>query len=280
MPPSKVCASYNWLAERETARANIAEPEQSEGDVRSPFERDWARIIHSVAFRRLQGKTQIFAPATADYLRTRVTHSIEVAQIGRGMADRFGLPTALVEAACLGHDLGHPPFGHTGEAALDTCMEDHGGYEGNAQSFHIVTKLEQKHPDYDGLDLCRETLLALVKYPYRRGAERGKYLYEEDVDVYGDWLYEGAGHELLTDQSDEDPRTIACQLMDWADDVAYSLHDLEDGIIAGYLQPATWRSDAFLEALHQSVQAAPIKWQDGRLRSRRLPSMSSRCTTA
>jgi dGTPase len=259
----KACAEYSWYGERETARANIAEPVQSASDRRSPFERDWARIIHSVAFRRLQGKTQIFAPATADYLRTRVTHSIEVAQIGRGMADRFGVPTALVEAACLGHDLGHPPFGHTGEQALDLCMEDHGGYEGNAQSFHIVTKLEQKHPDYDGLDLARETLLALVKYPYRKSADRGKYLYEEDAQVYEGWLYDGSAQRLLTDATQSEPRTIACQLMDWSDDIAYSVHDLEDGIVTGYLQPATWQTDGFLEILHRSVHSAPIKWQEG-----------------
>lgn len=145
----RVCDGYDWMQEAETERANIADPPR-EGDPRSPFERDWARIIHSSAFRGLQGKTQIFAPATADYLRTRVTHSIEVAQIGRALAERFGVPPPLVEAACLGHDLGHPPFGHTGEAALDGVMDDQGGFEGNAQTFHIVTKLEQKHPDTTG----------------------------------------------------------------------------------------------------------------------------------
>jgi dGTPase len=179
------------------------------------------------------------------------------------MADRFGIPTALVEAACLGHDLGHPPFGHTGEEALNECMKDHGGFEGNAQSFHIVTKLEQKHPDYDGLDLCRETLLALIKYPYSRAASYGKYLYEEDANVYGEWLYAGSGHTLVTNRTATPTRTIACQLMDWSDDIAYSVHDLEDGIVTGYLQPATWTSEPFLEALHRSVTGAPIKWQDG-----------------
>jgi len=261
--PVKVCADYDWTQEREVERANIPDPEQGEGDVRSPFERDWARIIHSVAFRRLQGKTQIFAPSSADYLRTRVTHSIEVAQIGRGLADRFGVPTPLVEAACLGHDLGHPPFGHTGEQALDACMEKHGGFEGNAQSLHIVTRLEEKHPDYNGLDLCRATLLGLLKYPYQRAAETGKYLYEDDAKVYGEWLFKGSDRALLSAPTDHPPRTIACQLMDWSDDVAYSVHDLEDGIVSGYLQPATWGSDAFLKELHRSVTSAPIKWKTG-----------------
>jgi dGTPase len=261
--PSKPCEDYDWAHERDTARANVKEETKGAGDPRSSFERDWARIIHSRAFRHLQGKTQIFAPATADYLRTRVTHSIEVAQIGRALAERFGVPSSLVEAACLGHDLGHPPFGHTGEDALNSVMDAHGGFEGNAQSFHIVTKLEQKHPDYEGLDLCRGTLLGLVKYPYRRGAD-SKYIYEEDASVYADWLYEGTGLSLLTERTDEaPPRTIAAQLMDWADDIAYSVHDLEDGILSGYLQPATWNSDGFLRAVYRSVRAAPIRWQNG-----------------
>jgi dGTPase len=104
---------YDWTSEQEVARAWTPDPPRTPGDVRSPFERDRARIIHSVAFRRLQGKTQIFAPSAADFLRTRVTHSIEVAQIGRALANQFGVDDSLVEAACLGHDLGHPPFGHT-----------------------------------------------------------------------------------------------------------------------------------------------------------------------
>lgn len=258
----KVCENYDWSAERETARANLIEDTERDRDDRSPFDRDWARIIHSSAFRHLQGKTQIFAPATADYLRTRVTHSIEVAQIGRALASRFGVPASLVEAACLGHDLGHPPFGHTGENALNSVMQKHGGFEGNAQSFHIATKLEQKHPDYDGLDLCRGTLLGLIKYPYRRGAGK-KYLYEEDAVVYADWLYEGTMYSLLEAAHDDPPRTIAAQLMDWSDDIAYSVHDLEDGILSGYLQPATWNSEQFLAAVHKSILDAPIRWQDG-----------------
>jgi dGTPase len=260
---TRPCDDYDWSHERETARANVKEETWGDGDARSSFERDWARIIHSSAFRRLQGKTQIFAPATADFLRTRVTHSIEVAQIGRALANRFGVPPALVEAACLAHDLGHPPFGHTGEEALNSVMDAHGGFEGNAQSFHIVTKLEQKHPDYDGLDLCRGTLLGLIKYPFRRGYG-SKYIYEEDASVYADWLYEGTDLSLLTEpDGTRPPRTIAAQLMDWADDIAYSVHDLEDGILSGYLQPTTWNTDGFLKAVHRGVRSAPINWQDG-----------------
>jgi dGTP triphosphohydrolase len=141
-------------------------------------------------------------------------------------------------------------------------MSKHGGFEGNAQSFRIVTKLERKHPDYDGLDLCRGTLLGLIKYPYRRGAG-DKYLYDEDAAVYADWLYEGTGHSLLDAKQDDPPRTIAAQLMDWSDDIAYSVHDLEDGILSGYLQPATWQSETFLRAVHQSILRAPIRWKEG-----------------
>jgi dGTPase len=258
----KVCESYDWSAQSETARANIVEDTDRPNDARSPFDRDWARIIHSSAFRHLQGKTQIFAPATADYLRTRITHSMEVSQIGRALATRFGVPTTLVEAACLGHDLGHPPFGHTGEHTLNQLMTKHGGFEGNAQSIRIVTTLERKHPDYNGLDLCRGTLLGLIKYPYRRGAG-DKYLYDEDAQAYGAWLYEDTGHSLLDAKQDDPPRTIAAQLMDWSDDIAYSVHDLEDGILSGYLQPTTWQSDKFLSAIHESIRRAPIKWQKG-----------------
>jgi len=255
--------SYDWLQARETERVHTDSPSQSDADKRSRFERDRARIIHSIAFRRLQGKTQIFAPATADYLRTRVTHSIEVSQIGRGLAKTLGVPGSLVEAACLGHDLGHPPFGHTGEDALDRLMEKHGGFEGNAQSFRIVTRLEQKHPDYEGLDLCRASVLGLIKYPFRRGAN-GKYLYGDDADAYEEWLFKGTGLRLLTEASNHaPPRTLPCQIMDWADDIAYSVHDLEDGVASGYLRPATWDSDRFVETIWRSVCGAPIRFQDG-----------------
>lgn len=142
---------FDWFAAQHVERAHVAETKQSPGDTRTDYERDRARIIHSVAFRNLQGKTQVFATGrTADILRTRVTHSIEVAQIDRALAQNCGVPEALVEAACLGHDLGHPPFGHTGEQVLNHVMEEHGDFEGNAQTFRIVTYLEQKHPRLRG----------------------------------------------------------------------------------------------------------------------------------
>jgi dGTPase len=258
-------SAYDWTNEREIQRAHIDEPSQSPGDRRTPFERDRARIIHSVAFRRLQGKTQIFAPASGtDFFRTRVTHSIEVSQIGRALADRFDVPPSLVEAACLGHDLGHPPFGHTGEEVLDDMMKEHRSqFEGNAQTFRIVTYIEQKARDFEGLDLCRATLLGLLKYPYRLAARQPKFLYDEDANREEDWLFAETGKRLLTNESRDPPRTIPCQLMDWADDVAYSVHDLEDGIISGLLQPALWKTDEFRERVWRTTCNAPVKWKDG-----------------
>jgi dGTPase len=258
---------WDWRGDQETRRGHVDVPIRSAGDVRSAFERDRARIIHSVAFRKLQGKTQIFAPSGGvDFMRTRVTHSIEVAQIGRAIAKRFKIPTSLVEAACLGHDLGHPPFGHTGEYALDDVMrEHHQRYEGNAQSFRIVTYLEQKAKDYEGLDLSRATLLGLIKYPYREKAKQPKFIYEDDADREEEWLFDGTGHKLLTKAAPDDdpPRTIVCQIMDWSDDIAYSVHDLEDGIASGILQPATWLADESIAAMARGLETAGIRWKDG-----------------
>ena len=275
---------FEWEAERETARVWVPDPPRTPGDERDPFERDRARIIHSVAFRRLQGKTQIFA-SSADFLRTRVTHSIEVAQIGRALARRFGVNDSLVEAACLGHDLGHPPFGHTGEEILAEMMgevaaaiddgdieneghegdTDPGSFEGNAQSFRVVTRLEQKSADYPGLDLCRATLLGLLKYPYHRSAGHSKFLYDDDVEDAGDWLFADApGLPLESyDAGAEPPRSLPCQLMDWADDIAYSVHDLEDGIASEMLDPWRWKSDAFVETICVATAKAPIRWREG-----------------
>ncbi len=258
---------YPWRSTLEVQRAHTDEPSQTIGDARSPFERDRARIIHSVAFRRLQGKTQIFAPGSGvDFMRTRVTHSIEVAQIGRALAKRFKVPSSLVEAACLAHDLGHPPFGHTGEQALNEALENVGlKYEGNAQSFRIVTYLEEKAKDYEGLDLTRATLLGLMKYPYRESAGGPKFIYETDAVRESSWLFEGTGQALVEahDATREPPRTIVCQLMDWSDDVAYSVHDLEDGVISGLLQPATWGYPEFVTTVAENVRRAPIRWSSG-----------------
>jgi dGTPase len=229
---------------------------------RSAFRRDCDRIIHATAFRRLKHKTQVFVFDEGDHYRTRLTHTLEVAQIARALARALGLDEDLAEALALAHDLGHPPFGHVGERALDECLADFGGFDHNAQTLRVVTALERHYPTFDGLNLSWESLEGLVKHngpltdrsgrPVGRYAVRGipetilEYVTLQDLQL---WSYP----------------SVEAQVAAIADDIAYDAHDIDDGLRADLFQVDDIGAVAFAESILGELRAAYPDLEPGRL---------------
>ena len=198
---------------------------------RTEFARDRARIIHSFALRRLAAKTQVAVPWATDFPRTRLSHSLECAQVGRELGAALGADPDLMEGACLAHDIGHPPFGHNGEEALNLIAQSCGGFEGNAQSLRLLIRLEAKTvlPDGKsiGLNLTRASLDAATKYPWTRAVNAKKFgVYEDDLEIFN-WYRAGV---------DSGKSSMEAQIMDWSDDIAYRVHDLEDSLVSGQIK--------------------------------------------
>ncbi len=221
---NKALAPYGMRSQETKGRAYL----DSEPDYRTSFQRDRDRILHTTAFRRLEYKTQVFINYEGDYFRTRLTHTLEVAQIGRTLARALGGNEDLVEAICLAHDLGHSPFGHSGEVALNRLMKDFGGFDHNKQSFRIVTELEQRYPEFPGLNLTWEAREGIVKH-------------ESEYDI--------------SDARDFNPElrgNLETQIANVADELAYTTHDLDDGLRSGMITPYMLDGIALWETLKET----------------------------
>jgi len=221
---------------------------------RTEFARDRARIIHSFALRRLAAKTQVEVPFETEFPRTRLSHSLECAQVGRELGAALGADPDLMEGACLAHDIGHPPFGHNGEEALNDVAESCGGFEGNAQSFRLLVRLEAKTVNENGasigLNLTRASLDAATKYPWPRATNARKFgVYDDDQEIFN-WV------RLSAPQG---AQSFEAQIMDWSDDVAYSVHDLEDALVSGQVKLQNLTNDLpDLFAVAQSSYLADV----------------------
>ena len=274
-----------------------------DGDHRNPWQRDKARVLHSAAFRRLQSKTQVLGAGLSDFYRTRLTHSLEAAQIGTGITAQLQgkfpgetrelhLDSSLIETLCLAHDIGHPPFGHGGEIALNYMMHDHGGFEGNGQTFRIICQLEP-YTEEHGMNLCRRSILGLVKYPNfidtltnpaclgtRPGSLRQlqashwhppKGLYRCDEALF-DWLLDPLGDDekdrFMAYEHNEDRhgktryKSFDCSIMELADDIAYGIHDLEDAIVMKMVSVS-----AFTEAVTKPLAEMDVPWLSAEISS-------------
>lgn len=274
-----------------------------DGDHRNPYQRDKARVLHSAAFRRLQAKTQVLGVGLSDFYRTRLTHSLEAAQIGTGITAQLQgkypdqtrllqLDSNLIETLCLAHDIGHPPFGHGGEIALNYMMHDHGGFEGNAQTFRIICLLEPYTQDH-GMNLCRRSILGLVKYPNfidtltnpacigtRPVSPRQlqashwhppKGLYQCDAPLF-DWLLSPLNSadkaQFMQYQQAEDKhsktcfKSFDCSIMELADDIAYGIHDLEDAIVMKMVSKQDFES-----AITSPLRSRPVPWLSAQIQA-------------